>query len=185
MIQLTNSKLQKLMLVLLVAFGVSACGGGGGGGGDSSTPEAPAPIDDSSGNDDTDTDDNSGGESEPEAEPETPGLIEPDMITEELIASDVMDFKASEPVMVSINMASGETAYASVYMEFSETPEGYLPSYQQRMVSGPLTNGQLELLVSVGKERTHLLIEIWFYDPQIAPLQKVFALNSNRLEWEI
>ncbi|WP_417347706.1 hypothetical protein [Ferrimonas sp.] len=144
--------------VAVLTLFLCACGGGGGGG------SAPAP--------------------ETPAAPDTPAPPAAPQTTADLVASPQMDFSSSSEVAINVSVEPGRSAYVALYSQFEEESGGYLPDYQQRLAAGVTDAGQFEVLLMAANEQQQLLVEVWYHGETV-PLQQVFALPSDRIEWEL
>ncbi|WP_028113694.1 hypothetical protein [Ferrimonas kyonanensis] len=170
-------KIINLLSVLFVSVLLAGCGGGGGGGSETPAPQPPTtPVDEPQDEP----------EEEPEAEPGDDPAAEPGpMLTADLVASPQMSFEGASSLKVVVSLAAEERAFVSLYTHFEANGQGYQPDYQRRLASGGVHNGRFEAEVMAAVDQAQILVEVWFYDVDKAPLQKVFPVSSQPVEWSI
>ncbi|SDI83572.1 hypothetical protein SAMN04488540_103231 [Ferrimonas sediminum] len=162
-------KIINLLSLLFMSALLVGCGGGGGGGSD--TPQPPTPT--------TPADD-------PQDEPEDDPAAEPQpLTTADLVASPQMRFEGARRLKVVVSLGGDERAFVSLYTHFEAGVQGYQPNYQRRLASGGIHNGRFETEVMTGRDQQQILVEVWFYDVDKAPLQKVFPVSGQSVEWSI
>ncbi|BDY04217.1 hypothetical protein [Ferrimonas sp. YFM] len=157
-------------LAVLTLF-LCACGGGGGGGGSAPAPDTPAVPDTPSTPTTPDT-------------PATPDAPEEPQTTADLVASPQMDFASSSELSVSVTVDPGRSAYVALYSVFDSIGGSFQPDYQNRLAAGVTDAGQFKAELMAADEQQELLVEVWYHG-ESTPLQQVFSMPAERIEWEL
>lgn len=160
--------MNKSISILILCGLLSACGGGGDEGGTSepvaATP-APAPA--------------------PQPAPDPDPEPTPASSTNDLVAPDGFDYNpvSTQSIQVDISSYSTDRAFLSIYSKYHQMPDGeYMPVYDSRIVSVPLSSGQVDMDFSLVTDEGALLAEIWFYDSK-EPLVQVFERGESVWYW--
>lgn len=143
--------------ILIMAFGLSGCGGGDGGG-STSTP---------------------GGS-------QTPATSngEPQLMTE-LNVPDGFSYNPVESVELDVDISAITTkrAFLSLYRNYDTVNDQAMkPDYSSRITAISLINGSAEINLEIADSQESVLGEIWFYDGS-APIQKLFYTDQKNWEW--
>ncbi|WP_028108166.1 hypothetical protein [Ferrimonas futtsuensis] len=139
-----------------------ACGGGGGDSASAPDPVTPAVPD----------------------APATPDTPQPPQTTADLVASPQMNFASSSELTVLVSVNPDRSAYVALYASFGGTGASYRPDYQNRLAAGVTEGGRFEAALMAADDQQQLLVEVWYHG-DTAPLQQLFPLPAERIEWEL
>ncbi len=176
-----NYQLSHFYISALILFTLSACGGGG----------ASDTAKESVSNATTATTEPSlAPTGSPSPEPISPEpTMEPELTeqtTKALIAPADFNFSPDRQVtlQVALDELIDQRAYFSLYQDYYQHQDGsFSPNYASRVVASALSQGKLDISLSLGKAHTSYLAEIWFYDGR-DPLQQIISVEQNRLTWQ-
>lgn len=151
----------KSMQAAVLTLILCACGGGGGAD-STSAPDTPAAPDTPS-------------------SPDTPAAPR---TTADLVAAPQMDFSSSSELSVRVSVDPSRHAFVALYGRFELTGGGYQPDYQNRLAAGVTDGGRFHAELMADDDQQELLVEVWYHGETV-PLQQVFRLPRQRIEWAL
>lgn len=142
--------MKHLITISSLAFLLAACGGGGTGTADSSGPSG-----------------------------ESPGTVPVLEYTADLKSSADFNFDTSRAIAIDFDVEQARTSpgLMSVCTQYTETEGEFDVNYDSCTVQSPLENGVYSGTMDVTNDIDSVVGVVWFKDPDIAPIYKVFSLE--------